>query len=67
MIAAGPVDRDKVGRGAVIPGQPIDGVFRVEPDGKVNLGYDYGSVQVVGQAIPDAKKAITEHLMKRSR
>jgi len=50
---------------SLIPGQPISNAFRVEPDGTVNLGFDYGSVKVSGQAIPDAKKTIKKHLLER--
>ena len=49
----------------LIPGQPIDGVYRVEPDGTVNLGFDYGSVKVVGLGVPDAKLTIKANLLKR--
>jgi polysaccharide export outer membrane protein len=52
-------------RAGLIPGQPIEGVYRVEPDGTVNLGFTYGSVVVVGQQVPAAKKAIEAHLKKR--
>jgi polysaccharide biosynthesis/export protein len=52
-------------RGGLIPGQPIEGVYRVEPDGKVNLGFDYGSVPVVGYDVEEAKKAVKAHLDRR--
>jgi polysaccharide biosynthesis/export protein len=52
-------------RGGLIPGQPIEAVYRVEPDGKVNLGFDYGSVPVVGFDTEQAKGAIRAHLERR--
>jgi polysaccharide export outer membrane protein len=56
-------DDDK--RSSLVPGQPIDGVYRVEPDGNVNLGFDYGLVKISGLQIPNAKDAIKAHLLKR--
>jgi polysaccharide biosynthesis/export protein len=50
---------------ALIPGQPIAGIYRVEPDGVVSLGFTYGSVFVSGQSIPEAKESITKYLQKR--
>jgi len=50
---------------SLIPGQPINGLFRVEPDGVVNLRFSYGAVPVVGQTIPEAKESIKKHLQKR--
>ena len=55
----------------LVPGQPIDGVYRVGADGTLNLEFDYGSVKVAGLQIDapkepmDAKRAINEHLKKR--
>lgn len=59
----GAMDDDK--RSSLVPGQPIDGIYRVEPDGTVNLGFDYGLIKVSGLAIPDAKNAIKSSLAKR--
>jgi polysaccharide export outer membrane protein len=57
---------DKEGGPATLsPGAPIDGLYRVEADGTVNLGFDYGSVRLVGQTIPQAKKSITDYLKVR--
>jgi polysaccharide export outer membrane protein len=50
---------------ALIPGQPISGVYRVEPSGTVNLGFTYGSLPVVGMTLPEIKEAITKHLKTR--
>jgi polysaccharide export outer membrane protein len=49
---------------SLLPGAPIDAVYRVEPDGVVNLGFDYGSVGVSGKTIPEAKQTIKKHLQE---
>ncbi len=49
----------------LLPNQPIDGLYRVEVSGDVNLGFDYGSVAIGGKTIPDAKKAIEDKLKQR--
>ena len=49
---------------ALRPGRPIEGLYRVDTDGTVNLGFDYGSVKVSGQTIPEAKKSVTDYLKK---
>src|SRR5262245_28419827 len=45
-----------------LPQQPIAGLYVVEPEGTVNLGFTYGSVQVVDKTIEEAKAAIEAHL-----
>lgn len=45
-----------------LPQQPVQGVFPVDPDGTINLGYSYGSVRVIDQTIEGAKAAIESHL-----
>src|SRR5439155_14985308 len=45
-----------------LPQQPISGLYVVEPEGTVNLGFAYGSVQVVDKTIEAAKAAIEAHL-----
>ncbi len=47
------------------PGRPISGVYRVEADGTLDLGFDYGSVLLRGQTLPEAKKSIKAHLKQR--
>jgi polysaccharide export outer membrane protein len=42
--------------------EPIAGVYAIDPDGTVNLGFSYGAVQVAGMMVQEAKKAIEEHL-----
>jgi polysaccharide biosynthesis/export protein len=49
----------------LVKNQPIDGLYRVEVTGEVNLGYDYLSVALGGKTIPEATKAIEDHLKKR--
>ena len=43
---------------------PIDGVYRVEPSGKVNLGPAYKRVQLKGMTLVEAEAAIRKHLEK---
>ena len=47
------------------PGQPIAGLYRVEPDGVVSLGFEYGSVFVAGQTIPEARETIKKYLKEQ--
>jgi polysaccharide biosynthesis/export protein len=49
----------------LLPRQPIDGIYRVEADGNVNLGFDYGSVRIGHMTIPEAQNAVTEFLKQR--
>jgi polysaccharide export outer membrane protein len=42
--------------------QPIGGIYSVEPDGKVNLGFSYGSVRVARMTTEQARAAIAQHL-----
>jgi polysaccharide export outer membrane protein len=43
---------------------PIAGKFTVTPDGTINLGFGYGSVQVVGKTLQEAEAAIQAHLAR---
>jgi polysaccharide export outer membrane protein len=45
-----------------LPNKPITGIFSVEADGSLNLGYNYGSVQVEGLTLPEVKAAIEKQL-----
>jgi RNA polymerase sigma factor (sigma-70 family) len=45
-----------------LPGNPINGGFRVEPSGKVPLGPFYGRVQVSGLTPEEAEAKIKDHL-----
>jgi polysaccharide export outer membrane protein len=54
-------------RDQLIPGQPIAGVYRVEPEGTINLGFDYGVVGVAGKTVPEAREQIKSLLARRFR
>jgi protein involved in polysaccharide export with SLBB domain len=46
------------------PGDPVKGVYRVEPSGKLPLGPAYGRVQVNGLTPEEAEEKVREHLAK---
>jgi polysaccharide export outer membrane protein len=46
------------------PDEPIRGVYPVEADGRVNLGFNYGAVFVQGMTLEQAKAAIERHLRR---
>jgi polysaccharide export outer membrane protein len=46
-------------------GKPIAGLYTIEPDGSVNLGFDYGTVKVDNMTLEEAKEAILKHLKPR--
>jgi polysaccharide export outer membrane protein len=46
------------------PNQPINGNFRVGPDGTVALGYGYGAVQVAGLTLEKAQATVRAQLEK---
>jgi polysaccharide export outer membrane protein len=48
-----------------LPNAPIAGVYAVEPDGTVDLGFTYGTVRVIDLTVPEARKAIERHLESR--
>jgi hypothetical protein len=48
----------------VLPNQPINGVFRVEPGGTVALGPFYGRVPIAGQTLKQAETTIRDRLKK---
>jgi polysaccharide export outer membrane protein len=47
-----------------LPNQPIEGAYTVSPDGRVNLGFSYGSCQVHGLSMDQVEKTIRTHLSK---
>lgn len=47
-----------------LPNQPIAGNYVVTPEGRINLGYSYGTVFVAGMTVEEAEAAIREHLRK---
>ncbi len=44
--------------------EPIRGLFSVDPDGTINLGIGFGSVQVADKTIAEAKDEVQKHLSK---
>jgi len=48
-----------------LPDRPIKGVFNVDADGTVNLGFDYGSVRLAGLTLEQARDAIALYLRRR--
>ena len=47
------------------PDAPIAGTFQVEPDGTVNLGPQYGHIEVGGKTVREAEEAIFNRLQSR--
>jgi len=47
---------------STLPGQPIDGAYTVTPDGRLNLGFSYGSCRVAGMSVEKAEEALRAHL-----
>jgi len=47
---------------STLPNEPINGVFGVEPDGKVNLGPSYGAVRLIGLTTEEARAAVETQL-----
>ena len=45
----------------------IDGEYKVQPDGTVNLGPIYGKAPVAGMTLEEAKKALEQHLQSYTR
>lgn len=45
-----------------LPDAPIEGMYRIEPGGMLNLGFSYGALKVAGMTIDEAEEAIAEHL-----
>ncbi len=45
-----------------LPDAPINGIYRIEPGGLIQLGFLYGSVKVAGMTVEQAKDAIQQHL-----
>jgi protein involved in polysaccharide export with SLBB domain len=47
---------------STVKDQPIVGIYRVEPSGKLPLGFSYGRVEVVGSTPEEAESRIKKHL-----
>jgi hypothetical protein len=59
-----PGDRLRISVNNTLPAQPINGVYRVEPSGKVALGPAYGRVRVKGMTLEEAEAAIRDSLAR---
>lgn len=46
--------------------EPIQGIFYIEPEGTINLGFSYGEVKIVGLTIDEVPEVIKNHLVKQS-
>src|SRR5262249_7809667 len=44
--------------------EPINGIFGIDPEGTVNLGYSYGTVRVADLTLEQAQKVIEDQLHK---
>lgn len=47
-----------------LPNQPIQGAFTVSPEGSINLGFNYGAVQVGAMTLEEAQTAVRQHLSR---
>jgi protein involved in polysaccharide export with SLBB domain len=45
-----------------LPREPLDGLFTVGPEGRIDLGTRYGQVMVANMTLEEARVAIEEHL-----
>lgn len=57
-----PLDALAIQVSDALPEQPIAGVYPVEPDGAINLLFNYGTVAVAGMTLEEARAAIEKHL-----
>jgi polysaccharide export outer membrane protein len=48
-----------------LPKEDIQGQLQVDPAGKINLGFGYGSVDVLGQTLEQVKESIKDRLKKK--
>ena len=48
-----------------LPGSPVAGAFSVGPDGTIDLGPPYGSVEIVGLTLSEARAVVEQHLSKQ--
>jgi polysaccharide export outer membrane protein len=46
--------------------ETISGIYTVEPDGTIPLGFSYGSVPVVGLTLDQAREAIVKHMSQKA-
>jgi RNA polymerase sigma factor (sigma-70 family) len=57
-----PGDRLFIEASNTLPNAPVKGVYRVEPSGKVALGFAYGRVAVLGMTPEQAESVLLRHL-----
>jgi polysaccharide export outer membrane protein len=60
-----PLDSLAIRVSETLPDQPISGIYTVEPDGTINLGFNYGVVRVSGLTLDKAQAELEKHLRKR--
>ena len=60
-----PLDQLGIQVAKTLPDQPIAGIYPVEADGSVNLGFNYGSVKLEGMTLEEAKVAIEKYLLNK--
>jgi polysaccharide export outer membrane protein len=60
-----PLDVLAIRASDTVPDQPINGPFTVEPEGTVNLGFNYGSVRVANMTLAEAREALEKYLQRR--
>lgn len=59
-----PMDALAVQVTGTVKEKEIWGLYPIEPNGTINLGLGYGTVQVSGMTIEEAQKAVLDHLSK---
>jgi polysaccharide export outer membrane protein len=59
-----PLDALSIQVTETLPEAPIAGVYVVDPDGMVNLGFTYGPVSVIGMNLEEARKSIEARLKR---
>jgi polysaccharide export outer membrane protein len=59
-----PLDAIAISVTEALPEKPIAGIFTVETDGRVALGFNYGAVFVQGMSLAEARVAIERHLRR---
>jgi polysaccharide export outer membrane protein len=57
-----PLDTVVIQAKGALPAEPIGGEYVIEPEGRVNLGRSYGSVNIAGMTADEAKAAVQKQL-----
>ncbi|MCX7702251.1 MAG: polysaccharide biosynthesis/export family protein, partial [Gemmataceae bacterium] len=57
-----PLDSLMINSPQALREEPIAGVYPVGPEGRVNLGLNYGTVQVADMTVEEAEEAVRKHL-----